>query len=380
MANVLTDLFPALYSGIDKVSREMIGFIPAVLRDSSIAQAAKDEIVRVPVVPAEVAIDVTPAVSPPDDGDVTIANVPIQITKFRAVPIRFTGEEEKGLSNAGTMGSIMSNRVAQAIRTITNEVELDIAGLYTKASRADGAAGTTPFATADVLSDLAEPALILDDNGCPTTDRQLVLSNAAIANIRAKQSSLFKVSEAGREDLLRDGMTDRLQAFAIRQSGQVLTVVKGTGTSYIADGAAVVGDTTISIDTGSGTVVAGDNVTFSGDSNIYVVTTGIAAPGDIVIAEPGLLEALADSAAMTIGTGGARMMAFDRGAIALATRIPAVPAQGDLASDRTIIQDPVTGLAFEFAYYPQFRQGAIFVALAWGFELVKPEHVAILLG
>ena len=35
-----------------------------------------------------------------------------------------------------------------------------------------------------------------------------------------------------------------------------------------------VGDTTIGIDTGSGTVLAGDVVTFAGDTNKYIVATG----------------------------------------------------------------------------------------------------------
>jgi hypothetical protein len=38
---------------------------------------------------------------------------------------------------------------------------------------------------------------ILDDNGSPQTDLHLVMGSAAMANLRGKQSVLFKVNEAG---------------------------------------------------------------------------------------------------------------------------------------------------------------------------------------
>jgi len=53
-----------------------------------------------------------------------------------------------------------------------------------------------------------------------------------------------------------------------------------------------IGTTSIQLISGTGTVAAGDMVTFAGDINQYAVTTGIAAPGTIVIAAPGLKVAL----------------------------------------------------------------------------------------
>ncbi|MEY9697578.1 phage tail sheath protein FI [Bradyrhizobium diazoefficiens] len=80
-------------------------------------------------------------------------------------------------------------------------------------------------------------------------------------------------------------------------------VANGTGTSYTttATGFAA-GTTTIPLITGSGTVLAGDHVTFAGDNTEYEVKTGVAAPGsNIELKAPGLVKAIPASAtAMTI--------------------------------------------------------------------------------
>ena len=82
----------------------------------------------------------------------------------------------------------------------------------------------------------------------------------------------------------------------------------------------------------------------------------------------------------TLGAAYTANMGFHRSAIQLATRMPALPDGGDKAIDVMQITDPVTGMTFEFALYPQFLQNVIHVRIAWGVKLIKPEHTAILLG
>ena len=58
--NTLTNLIPTLYAAADVVSREMVGFIPNVQRDSRIDRVALNQTVNVPVVGASTPVSITP--------------------------------------------------------------------------------------------------------------------------------------------------------------------------------------------------------------------------------------------------------------------------------------------------------------------------------
>ena len=382
MANTLTSLIPDLYEALDQVSRELTGFIPAVNRDNSVDRAELNENVIVPVTGAEASADNTAAVAAPDTGDTTVNNVAITISKSKHVPVRFNGEETKGLNNAGSFGGIMQDRFRQGMRTLVNEIETDLwTEAYQSASRGYGTAATAPFGTINDMTDFAGVLGILEANGAPMNDVQLVLGHAAMAELRGVQAGLFRVNEAGSSDMLRNGMTDRIMGMAIRHSDAVGIHTKGTGTGYLIDDAAsAAGDTAIVLDTGTGTVVAGDIVTFAGTADKYVVGAGIAAPGTISIGGPGLLVGETDSDAMTIGGDYTANVAFSRNAMVLATRMPAAPEGGDSADDVQTIVDDRTGLAFEVAHYRQFLQNTIHIRAAWGVGAVADRHIATLLG
>jgi hypothetical protein len=380
MATTLTSLLPDAFAAMDVVSRELVGFIPAMQRDMSADRAALNQTIRSFVAPANTTANITPAMTPPTPTAQTIGNRTLSITKSKFAAFEWSGEDQRSADTGPGYLTVQQDQIAQAIRSLVNEVEADAAALHIYASRAYGTAGTTPFVSD--LSDTAQLRKILDDNGAPMSDRHVVIDTGAGAKMRTL-TQLTKVNEAADTGLLRQGVLMNIHNFDIRESAQVVNpFTKGTGSAYTTTTAGfAVGTTSIPIITGTGTVLAGDVVTFAGDTNKYVVVTGVAAPGTIVIAAPGLRQAIPASAtAMTIANNSVRSMAFSRNAMALATRLPALPKDGDLASDRTVITDPRSGLSLELAYYPGFRMGGYFVGLAWGVANMKPEHTAILLG
>lgn len=381
MANTITNLIPDAYEALDIVSREMTGFISAVSTDNSAERVELNGTVRIPVTQAQAAADNTPAQEVPDTGDQTIDNVTMTIDNSKHVPIRWNGEQTRGYKRNGLFSNTRAEQIAQGMRTLVNLIEADIAGEYIRASRAYGTAGTTPFSSD--LSDLANMKKILTNNGAPLGDRQCVINSAAMVNLLGL-TNLTQVNAAGSDETLRAGEVSRLFGFNIYESAQIQDHTKGTATGFDANGGEPVGETTIVVDgSDSGTILAGDVVTWAGDTNKYIVvssTASGAATGNIVIAKPGLREALADTVEGTIGANYTANMCFSRSAIQLATRTPAMPDGGDKAIDMQTITDDRTGISFELVLYPGFRRNVLHVAIAWGTKLIKPEHTAILLG
>lgn len=383
MANVLTNLAADIYVAADVVGRELVGFIPAsTINANGSERVAKGDTVRASFTRSATAVDVTESMTIPQGTDQTVDNKTLSITKSRAVQIPYTGEDVRHLNNGIGFETVYGDQIAQAMRTLCNEVESDLAvEAYTNASRAHGTAGTTPFGTNNHA--IAEMRKILVDNGMPTEQDQvsLILNSSAGANLR-KLAALQEVNKSGNDTLLRQGILLDLFGMGVRESAQVQSHTKGTATGLDANGALAVGASTIALDGGDGgSLLAGDVVTFAGDSNKYVVNTGFtAAAGNAVIGTPGLQAALADTVEMTIGDSFTANIAMHRKALELAIRAPAVPEGGDAADDSMVVQDQRSGLVFEVRVYRGYRKSMIEVGVAWGVKAWKPDFIATLLG
>jgi orotate phosphoribosyltransferase-like protein len=381
MANVLDNLAADIYKAADVVGRELVGFIPsATINANGSERAAKGDNVRASFTRAATAVNVAESMTIPEGTDQTVDNKTLVISKARAVQIPYTGEDVRHLNNGIGFETVYGDQIKQAMRTLANEMEVDLATeAYKNASRAFGTAGTTPFGSN--FSEVAELRQILVDNGMPSNDGQasMILGTLAGTNLR-QLAQLQKANEAGGVDMLRQGVLLDLQGLMVKESAQTQSHTKGTGASYLVNDAShAVGDTVIAADGGSGTIIAGDVVTFNGDTNKYVVNTALAG-GSFAIGSPGSRIALANDAAITVGNSYAANVAFHRTALEIAMRAPAVPDGGDTATDAMLIQDPFTGMVFEVRVYKGYRKTMIEVAASWGVKAWKPEHIAVLLG
>jgi hypothetical protein len=393
-ANTLTGLITDIYAAMDVVSRELVGFIPSVARNASAERAAVGQPITWGVAPRLASQDITPSMTVPGAPDVTIGAGSMTISKAKAVPIGWSGEEQRGLNNGVGYLSIQADLIAQAMRTLVNEMEADLAlEASLNASRAYGTPGTTPFPLFgsgdrfDRLTDAAQMRKILDDNGAPTTGRALIGNTAMGANIRSMYN-ITRANESGSTMTLRDGTLMDMVGFNVKESAGVdsAAFTKGTAASATTNTAGyAVGATVITLaSAGTGAIKVGDAITFAGDANQYMVVSGdadVSGGGSITLAAPGLRRAIPASAtAITLLNSGVRNIAFSADALRLALRAPAVPEQGDLALDRMLVTDPRSGATFEFSVWPGYRMVRLEVAAAWGVKAVKREHIALLLG
>ena len=376
MANTLTAIAPTLYSAAKEVAAEPFGIVSAINANFDDKGVAKGDSVKVPVAPTRSASDFTPSNTTSTGTDATATSVDVQITKSRKVSWNLTGEQIRSLENASVNQDWVRQLVAQGMRTLRNECEADAyAAARVGASRAYGTAGTTPFASD--LSALTNARKILQDNGAPLADLQFVGDTAAGLNLR-NLGVIQNAYQAGSDAERRSGVLGRQFGFAINESAAVSSVTAGTGASYQTNLVAgyAIGDTSIALDTGSGTALAGDVVTFTGDTNKYVINTALSG-GSMAIGAPGLRKALADNVAMTIGNDFTANLAFERSAIVGIMRPPLIPTNPTI---RQMAVSDDKGMTYLMLEIDQYGQRSWELHLAWGFKVVNGEFVAIVLG
>jgi hypothetical protein len=383
--NTLNNLIPDVYATLDVVARELVGFIPAVTRDSMTDQVAVGQTVRVPQTAANTAgRDVVPAMAHSVAANQTIGNSSLTLTKSRTFPFSWSNEDRYAVDQGPGALNLNQQQIAQAIRAAVNEIETDIAtAAYKGGSRGLTANDSTLFKTN--LADAALLQKLLDDNGCPQSERALIMSTSAAAAL-STLTQLTKANEAGTTDLLRQGIMTDLFGFAMRKSAQIQNTAVGTAANCVlASAATTVGQTSFTLKAaGTGTIKAGDLVTIGvgGDTNKYVVAADVAAVSGatLTINAPGLLVAQgAAEHAVAVVAAAAKNIALARPGILLATRLP-ISDPNDNAFDRQVITDPVSGLSFEIAGYPGYRMATYEVAIAWGVKVLRPEYVGVLAG
>ncbi len=380
-ANNLTGLIPIIYRNLDIVSQEPVGYAPSVSRDAKASRAAIGQIITVNRTPHIALRPIVPAMTVPEGDGVVMDPVNMAITRSEGVPLPWRGEEIRSLESPGPgKNTVLDDEIQQAFRSLRNEIDIDLSvEIKNTASRAVGVAGTTPFN--NKIDESADALKVMIDNGAPLSDLQMVINSTAGAQLR-KNTQLTKANEAGTDATLREGVLLNLNKFKIRESAGVQTTTKGTGVNYTSDDSGyAVGATDIILITGTNTIVAGDTVTFAGDLNKYIITTGITTPGTITISQPGLLIALPTSAvALTVGNTAVQNSFFAKSGVILLNRLPALPIEGDMATDRITVFDSVNNLFFDIALYLGYHMAQWEISTAWGFRNIKPEHTGTLLG
>ncbi|MCQ2081594.1 MAG: hypothetical protein MJZ11_08040 [Lachnospiraceae bacterium] len=381
---LLKDLINPIYKAFPYANREMTGFLSAVNLNGDISAASIHDEIKVPLAQAGAVQDYQTGwnidTAAPAEGDIPYVTVKMQYRRKIDIPLDGELEAAARGKGFGMWEKIMEQRIADAFRKLTNQMEADLAAEIVKgANRAYGTVGTVPFGVAGNLDDIAQLNLILDENGCPMDDRQLVLNQVALANMRGKMSNLFKVNEAGTEAFLREGYTGNLQGMYIRSSAGLKSHVKGEGTGYLVNGAVAERDRTVNVDTGSGKVLEGDIVTFAGDANKYVVTKGVDAPGALELGKPGAMAAIADNTAMTIGASYMPSVAFQRGAVVMGCRSPYLPSVGDSARETYVAVDPFTGIPYMFAIYTGHGVAKLEISVVYGAKVINSDNVALLI-
>lgn len=156
--------------------------------------------------------------------------------------------------------------IKPACIVLANQVDAALTNLYKDTFLNSGTPGTPP-ATFAALGGVAQR---LSEMAVPPSDRKLVLNPAGQWALADGLKGIFNQQRV--EGLIGRGFLGQVANFDIFEDQNILQHTKGTAnTAYVTNGANQVGSS-ITVATGSGTLVVGDIITFAGTNAINPIS------------------------------------------------------------------------------------------------------------
>ena len=412
MANNLQDILPKILARALMALLEAAVMPRLVNGDYSADAAKKGDTINVPIPSAVGTQDVAPSNTPPAPGDTVSETVPIPLNYWKQnTPIHLT---DKDLVEIDARDAFLPMQMSEAVRSLANEVNLSIHKEYRGPVRGvfgvEGTAGTTPFGTSIGVKSATQVRKVLNQQVCPKDSRRGVLDFDAEA--QALELDAFNdASTTLSAEVKIEGEIGRKFGIDWVADDAVVTHIAGTiddgggNKEAILDGGFAIGIDTIDVDntTLTGTIVAGDIISFANHTQTYCVVDNAASSEFTSVTDnqagtvgtytaagnaigslkffPALQAAVVDAEVMTVADTHVVNLVFHRDAFGFATR-PLVQSTQDLALGSQIMsmQDPKTGLVLRLEVSRQHKQVVWEFDILWGTRLIRAELAARLLG
>ena len=376
MANTFNaELMPRILGMALDVLTEEFAMAQVVSKDFDGLGAKIGDTVTVSVPVAQAITDVTPAAIPPNPIDSVPTIKQVTINKWKKSGFHMT-EREVGQVLSSTF---VPGQIAEGARALAKQLNSDLFANYVSFYGYAGTAGTNPFAT--TVNSAADTRDVLNRQLCPDGNRWLIIGQEE--ETAALQSADLKAMlNAGDANAMRRGDIGTLYGFDIKRDQQRPTHTAGTNNqAYLINNGAgyPAGTKTVTVDTGAGTIVVGDILSFAGVTGTYTVTTALAA--NVVSFEPGLAGAVADNAAITGKATHKVNLAFDPKAFALAMRVAPDSIEGaPTLGEHMVMTHPQSGLPMKLSYYPGYHLAQWELSIMYGSAVIDARRGARLAG
>lgn len=365
MANTLTPIIPKILGRAMMALRQTAWMPRLVNSDYSVDAAKKGSTIDIQIPSALAATDVSPSpILTPSDSTPTTVQIPLNNWKRVAFNL-----SDKDLKEINANEGFIPMQMSEAMKALGNAVNTTIFEAYKSVYGYAGTAGTTPFASNyDVALDVRK---ILAEQLCPKGDRRFVVDNTAEVNL-LKLAPFRDASQSADARVIAEGEIGRKLGFDWFADDGVPLHTAGTGSGYLVNNGAglAVGAKSAIVDTGTGTLVVGDIITFAGHTQTYVITQAYAGGAGTINFEPGLVATVADNAAITKVASHRVNLAFHRDAIAFANRSMMSELDSMSPNPMWTVQDPKTGLVFRAELIRQAKQWA------WDFDILYGAGIA----
>jgi hypothetical protein len=346
----------------------------------NITAQERGKTIDIQVSAAQTAAAVTNSNTPPANSDKTPTVIQVTLDKWKETRFHLSDQEMTQIMAPDSQ--FVPGQIGEGMKALANAVDADLLAEYTSVLSANtdgffGSSGTTPFSTEALFNAVYTKGALkaLKDNLSPLDDIACVMDTAAEANML----SLAKFTDADRvgdaNGLVRGELGTKLGARWVMDQNMPTHTNDPTGwLTNQADHA--IGDTTITIDTGSNAPAAGDMFTIAGDTTEYHVT-GYAA--NVITYTPEAVVAADDNDALTF-TDYIPNLCFHRSAFALASA-PLSIANIDPANTNMVsIIDPVTNLAVRLEVRRDYKQWTWDMDILYGVKTVRDDLAALMLG
>lgn len=339
--------------------REKVALVKIANRDyeQEITAAKRFATVNVSIPAAVATRTVAPDVIPPAVTAVTPTSIPITLSQWKEAPFAM---DDKGLSQVDR--GILPMQASEAVKGLANTIEDYLWSLTPSFYGFAGTSGVTPFATD--LSGYLDARNIANKQLMGEDPRYVVLSSDAETSalgLRAFQDAAFRGDTEG----IINGQIGRKLGALWLMSQRVPLHTAGAGAGYLVNNGAgyAIGIKTITVDTGTGALNAGDIFSFSGHTNTYtVVTTVGGATVTSITFEPGLVVAVVDNEVITKRATFVQNLLLHRDAIAFAMAPLMDTVQVPGATLQAVAIDEVSGLSLRLEVTRQHRQ------VQWSFD------------
>lgn len=378
MANSFANIMDKILArGLLALRKETV--MPRLVNSSYDTEAKEfGDTIDVPVPVKQTATAVTPSNTPPTPASKTPNKVRVALDQWFSTDFHLT---DKQLKEIDRNKHFMPMQISEAAKVLAEQVNTNIFSHFNEIGPVVGTTGTALFSSdAELKTTISALVKAMRNHEVPNRDRRLVLDPTTEADVIVRDA-FIKANEAGTDETIRDASVGHKFGFdwiPDQQAGQAFT--PGTGASYQTDAAFGLDAQTITVDTGTGTILVGDTVTFAGHTvpTEYVVTSALS--GGSIGISPGLKETVADNEAVTVKNASAgastHILAFHRDCFAFATRAlsgDAEIAPENLGSMIRSMQDPVSQLVLRLEVSRQYKQTVWEFDILWGSKVVRPE-------
>jgi hypothetical protein len=358
--------------------------------------AQKGDSINIPIPSAISAQAVAPGPVPPTTADIAPTSVAIVLNQWWESPFYLT---DKDMMEA--MEGVIPMQASEAIKSITNKMDVDTITAFNGVYGFVGTAGVTPFSVPVAPNIVPDTAVytagraVLNRQLAPLGDRRVVLdpdAEGAALNLRAFQDSSWAGSTQG---IIMGTIGTKMGAewYMDQNIGPRATGTLTNGTIHAAKvtGTVLAGASTMALNevTLTGTILPGDIFSVAGVSGTFVVTnpTTLTAAANAVagvtFAPPAPVGGFLATAVVTFkgvvgGAGYVRNLIFHRDAVAFASR-PLADLQ--LADSLVMaLGDPLTGVNLRLEVTREHKRTRFSYDVLYGVQLVRPELACILAG